>query len=181
MGERVMKQIPNYPHYKASTDGRIWSDYSNKFLVSSRVSGGYTSVELFENGSSKRITVHRLIALTFLPNPNNLPCINHKNEIRDDNHVSNLEWCTHKYNSNYGNCKAKIKANRKLSPEKLRKVQLAGIKAVSRQVKNVSTGEEFQSVISASRKYKVNAAHISEVCKGKRKSAGGYKWEYMKG
>ena len=63
---------------------------------------GYEFVILSKNGKRKTITVHRLVAEAFIPNPNHFPCINHKNENRACNIVENLEWCTHKYNSNYG-------------------------------------------------------------------------------
>ena len=67
------------------------------------------SVALCKEGKTIRIPVHRLVAMAFIPNPHNLPCINHKDENPCNNHVDNLEWCTYKYNSNYGNCKEKIK------------------------------------------------------------------------
>lgn len=134
MGVSVMKPIPGYPHYKASSDGRIWSEYTHKYLVSSKqFDTGYTSVELFENGKGKRISVHRLIALAFLPNPNNYPVVNHKNEIRNDNRVENLEWCTQQYNVNYGTCLEKRKRNHVYTPENLKKFTQAGTKAVSKK------------------------------------------------
>ena len=66
---------------------------------------GYWRVGLNYKGSKVKFLVHRLVAMAFIPNPNNLPEINHKNEIKNDNRVGNLEWCTSKYNSNYGSAK----------------------------------------------------------------------------
>ena len=63
---------------------------------------GYQQVTLCKNGKKERWLVHRLVALTFLPNPEGLPCINHKNEVKDDNRADNLEWCTTAYNNTYG-------------------------------------------------------------------------------
>ena len=63
---------------------------------------GYTSVILSKDGYKKQYFVHRLVAYAFIPNPDNLPCINHINEIPDDNRVENLEWCTIQYNNTYG-------------------------------------------------------------------------------
>lgn len=63
---------------------------------------GYASVMLSKNGVTKRWNVHRLIALTFIPNPNNLPEVNHKDENKTNNIWANLEWCDSKYNANYG-------------------------------------------------------------------------------
>lgn len=64
-------------------------------------------VVLSINNAPKSCYVHRLVAEAFIPNPNNLPCINHKNEDKTDNRVENLEWCTQKYNVNYGDAQNK--------------------------------------------------------------------------
>lgn len=176
-----LRPIPGWPNYMASSDGRIWSNKTGIFLKPNKMRTGYESVELFNNGKSKRVSIHRLIASAFISNPHNFPCVNHKNEIRNDNRAENLEWCTHYYNMHYGNCQAKIKANRKISKEQLRKFHEAGALANIRQVTNITTGKEFNSIVDASRFYKVSASHISETCKGKRKSAGGYKWAYIEG
>lgn len=176
----IMKPIPGYPHYKASEDGRIWSEYSRKFLVSSpQFDTGYTSVELFENGKRKRFMVHRLIALAFIPNPNNYPVINHKNEIRDDNRASNLEWCTQKYNVNYGSCIEKRKRNHVYTKENLKKFQHAGTKAISKKTICVETGEVFESAKAASVAKGVAHSAICHVANGERKTAGGYHWLYI--
>lgn len=63
---------------------------------------GHLFVRLCKEGKKKQTYVHRLVAQAFIPNPDNLPCINHKNEIPDDNRVENLEWCTVAYNNTYG-------------------------------------------------------------------------------
>lgn len=65
---------------------------------------GYVEINLFFQGKAKSCRVHRLVAEAFLPNPNNYPVINHKDEIKSNNNLSNLEWCTDKYNLNYGTC-----------------------------------------------------------------------------
>lgn len=74
---------------------------------------GYYRVRLWKNGKVKWFSVHRLVAETFLPNPNNLPCVNHKDENKLNNHVSNLEWCTYEYNNNYGTKKERCSQNQK--------------------------------------------------------------------
>lgn len=110
------KTIPGYEGlYEVSSYGRVRSvdryvKYLNgmihlhkgKVLSPGIRSDGYLQVSLCCNGKYKTISVHRLIAQTFLPNPDNLPMINHKDEDKTNNNVDNLEWCTAKYNSNYG-------------------------------------------------------------------------------
>ena len=70
---------------------------------------GYLLVALFKEQKCKKLFVHRLVAFAFVPNPKNLPFINHKNEIKTDNRVENLEWCTAEYNDNYGSRNEKIR------------------------------------------------------------------------
>lgn len=176
----IMKQIPGYPHYKASDDGRIWSEYSQKFLTPSpQFNTGYVSVELFERGKRKRVSVHRLVAMTFIPNPNNHPVVNHKNEVRDDNRASNLEWCTQKYNVNYGMCIEKRKRNRVYEESHLAKFQRAGTRAMSRKTLCVETGEVYESAKAASLSTGITHSAICHVAKGERKTAGGYHWLYV--
>ena len=70
---------------------------------------GYLRVALFKEQKCKKFFVHRLVAMAFIPNPFNYPFINHKNEIKSDNRMENLEWCTAKYNDNYGTRNERIK------------------------------------------------------------------------
>lgn len=73
-----------------------------KLLRPGKTKDGYSSVVLRKDGKGKSYYVHRLVAEAFLQNPHNLPEINHKDENKENNHVNNLEWCTHIYNGNYG-------------------------------------------------------------------------------
>lgn len=72
---------------------------------------GYPFVTLKVKSISKTVEVHRMVAQAFLPNPNNFPCVNHKDENPQNNRVDNLEWCTYKYNSNYGNTQKRKSQN----------------------------------------------------------------------
>lgn len=91
----MVKEI--YDYYVIFSDGRVWSKYTNKFLKQFVVNG-YLKVRI----KNKLVSVHRLVAEAFIPNPNNLPQVNHKDENKLNNDVSNLEWCDAKYNSSYG-------------------------------------------------------------------------------
>lgn len=92
-----MKDIIGYEGlYKIDTDGRIWrNDVRLKSRISTR---GYWSVTLCKNAKPKNFHIHRLLAINFIPNPNNLPQVNHKDGDRLNNDIENLEWITHKDN-----------------------------------------------------------------------------------
>ena len=106
--KQIWKDIPGYEGlYQVSNTGRVRSlNYNGtrktKVLKQGKARDGYKKVGLYKNSKQEYYLIHRLVALTFIPNPLNLPQVNHINEIKDDNRVSNLEWCTAKYNSNYG-------------------------------------------------------------------------------
>lgn len=125
MEEEIWKDIKNYKgYYQASNFGRIRSvdryikqyngySYSTriyrgkilKFTIGTR---GYLKVVLQKQRKAKTYNVHRLVAETFIPNPKNLPQVNHKDENKLNNSIDNLEWCTSKYNINFGERNAKV-------------------------------------------------------------------------
>lgn len=95
----VFKDIKSNPSYQISNFGRVWSKKSNRCLKPQKDNCGYLRIQLYSgNGQVRTEKVHRLVAIAFLDNPNNLPEVNHINHIRDDNRVENLEWVSHKTN-----------------------------------------------------------------------------------
>lgn len=100
----MKKYIPGYEGlYEITTEGEVFSlnyhrEHIRKRMIGKMDKDGYIEVGLRKDGRRTYRRVHRLVALTFLPNPNNLPQINHKNLIKSDNSLGNLEWCTHKEN-----------------------------------------------------------------------------------
>lgn len=98
-----MKDIPGYEGmYAVTEEGHIWSYKRNKILKGVINSAGYPTVKLCKEGTEKTFYIHRLVAIALIPNPENYPQINHKDEDRLNHHPSNLEWCDSKYNNNYG-------------------------------------------------------------------------------
>lgn len=100
----IWKDIPNYEGlYKISNQGNIISCRNNQFLKPIIDNYGYCRVALYKNKQKTVYKIHKLVAITFIENPNNYPIINHKDENRTNNCVENLEWCTYKYNNEYNN------------------------------------------------------------------------------
>lgn len=97
------KQIEGFQDYMINDQGRVWSQKRNIFLTPQKNPEGYLFVRLHNNGEVTQRFIHRLIAEAFLPNPNGYPEVNHKNEDKSDNRVSNLQWVSCQFNSEYSN------------------------------------------------------------------------------
>jgi hypothetical protein len=95
------KEIQDFPNYMISNIGRVWNKKKQRFMTIYHRKG-YCLVKLSKDNQSKEMKVHRLVAIAFIPNPNNYDCINHKDENPENNCVDNLEWCNHQYNNTYG-------------------------------------------------------------------------------
>lgn len=94
------KEMPENPNYRILSDGRIWSNKRNKFLVPIKQNIGYNFAGRFIfNGKKQLCLVHRLVATTFIPNPDNKPAINHKDHNKRNNVISNLEWVSYAENT----------------------------------------------------------------------------------
>lgn len=178
--------IPSYSNlYTIDEHGNVWSNRKRKFITQRISNCGYKIVQLWREGKCKSITVHRLMALTFLPNPNQLPCVNHKDENKLNNNVENLEWCTYQYNINYGGCIERIKKSNQKNycSEKRKEIARTNGAKTSKKVKQFTKEgsfiAEYPSAKEASRQTKLNHSHILECCNGKRyKTVGGYIWKF---
>lgn len=150
-------------NYRQTGREQILKPQKNKY--------GYLKICLYKDRHQKFAYIHRLVSMAFLPNPKNLPQINHINENKEDNRVENLEWCTTSYNINFGSRNervAKAKTNGKLS------------KKVYQYDLNDNFIKEWPSAKEIYRQTGYNNGSISNCCKGKRKTVYGYKWSYVK-
>lgn len=94
----MWKNIPNWEWYLINEQGEVLNTRTNKYLKGDINNIGYNRVTLYNNKRKQRFFVHRLVATLFLPNPNNLPEVNHIDDNKNNNNVSNLEWCSRIYN-----------------------------------------------------------------------------------
>lgn len=173
-----MKDIPGFEgKYAVTSCGKVWSYKYKKFLKPKTVRG-YHMVDLFKNGEGKKspIYVHRLVAITYIPNPDNLPCVNHKDESRTNNCVGNLEWCSYQYNNTYGTRMEKVKAS-----GATKNLWKYGVEAIKQAVLCVETGVVYESEMEAARQLGISHSHIGCCCNGKRKTTGGYHWQFAEG
>ena len=182
--------LPGYVgRYEIDTEGNVFSlrFRENKPLKGSITNSGYLTVQLYGDNGTKTITVHRLVAQTFIPNPLGLPQINHKDENRLNNSASNLEWCTAKYNSNYGHAREKISSALKgrREPYWKRKKHSEWLKEYWKArsckiVMCVNDGRTYHTYNEAARAYGIERHRISEVCKGIRKDYKGLSFKEIR-
>lgn len=125
---------------------------------------GYMLVDLYKGNKREQVLVHRLVATAFLQKPYGCNIINHIDENPKNNNVGNLEWCTQKYNMNYGT-----------TPYRIGKGNSKPIKQLDRQGNIVA---RFTSAMQAQRETNVSNGCINDCLKGRRKTAGGYIWQY---
>ena len=165
MMEEIWKDVVGYEGlYEVSNLGRVRRD--GKILKPTKIKNGYLYVGLHKNGIQKTVRVHRLVASAFIPNPQNLPCVNHKDEDKTNNAVDNLEWCTSQYNANYGTRNERV-------AEKLSK-------PILQYDLNGNFIREWPSASKVEEETGISNGNISMCCLGRYgfKTAGGFVWRY---
>lgn len=161
--------------FLVSNKGRVKNGLTDK-IVTPSLWGDYYSVTLshnFENHGivSKTITLHRLVASAFIPNPNNLPYINHKNENKLNNEVENLEWCTPQYNRQYGSTTKNMIETKKKN---------GSIKKICQLTLDGNYLNTFESTNEASKQTSVSKSGIQQCCKRQFcKQMKGYVFLYL--
>ena len=175
--------IENHPSYFISNFGRVFSKKSNKVMKNRVVSkNGYQQITL----DNSQLLVHRLVAQAFIHNPNNLPCVNHKDENPGNNDFRNLEWCTYKYNSNYGtnpSRRSKKMLDRYNNDtdwksdciKRLGEIQKKKKKRVVQLDKFNNYLKTYESSYATEKDGHVSV-HVCDCANGKRKTHHGYKW-----
>ena len=156
-----MKDIKGYEGlYAITEDGEVWSYRSNKYLKQ-QPARNYLSIELHKDNNRKNYFIHRLVAETYIPNPHNLPEVNHIDENKYNNCVDNLEWVSHKDNMNYGTQKERASTKCK------------------KRIRCIETDTVYNSTKEAAEALDIKAPNITACLKGRQKTSGKYHWEYV--
>lgn len=162
-------KVSNYGRCKSITRTRLLFNgvpcvQVGKIIKASKDNKGYYSYHLSYDGKRVVQRVHRLVALCFIPNPDNLPFINHKDENPSNNRVDNLEWCSHEYNINYG---TRTERARKSASKSIEQFDLDG-----------NYIKTWESLAEASKTLNISRGTLCSCLKGSIKSCGGYQWKY---
>lgn len=159
-------------HYQVSSYGRVKSlkregHPMEHILKPKKRADGYYSISLYHGRNYKRFQIHRLVAQAFIPNPNNYPIINHKDENRTNNRVENLEWCSYRYNALYSKCPSN-ELNRPDMSLPVAQYTTDGILV-----------KEYPSIAEAARAINSTPTSVSNACYGKTKTCYGFVWRLI--
>ena len=158
----VWKKIKDF-NYLISSTGKVYSLYTHK-LLSVFENKGYLKVGLYKDGIHYLKMLHVLLAEAFIPNPHNLPFVNHKDENGLNANLDNLEWCTHQYNMTYGTKQERFIEHKS---KKVYQFDLEG-----------NLVGEYKNAIECE-KLGFNPQHIRGCCRGERHTHKGFKWSYQ--
>lgn len=164
----MFKELKEYENrYKIDEHGNVFSIKKN-IMLKPCINNGYRCVLLYGKEKQTLKYVHRMVAETFIPNPDNLPCVNHKDENKLNNSVENLEWCTWSYNNNYNNRQKKISN------------KLKGRPAHNRiPVIDLNTGRIYKSISEASNDISIHYYCIKDMIEGRVDEYKGYRLRYL--
>lgn len=183
-----IKDIKEFKDYTIDTEGNVYSKRKHKYLKQTINKYGYCKVTLQKEKYKKMYSIHRLVAEAFIPNYNKLPQVNHIDGNKQNNHVTNLEWCTAKHNMNeavrtglFDNCKKMQKEN--AVKNNLNKYHILANEVTKKKVaqydKQNNLLNTYESISEASRKTGITITSISYSANGKRKTAGGFIWHFV--
>ena len=148
-----IKDFEEFEGYGITSCGRVWSFKTNKFLSPGKDNKGYLCVNLTNGkGHKKTVRIHRLVALAYILNPNNLETVDHIDENKEHNYINNLQWMTQGDNKS---------------------------KSWSKVVYCVELDRTFKSVVEAARELGLDRSNISKVCNGKQNKTGGYHFKFV--
>lgn len=160
--ERTVKSKPSSKH----PDGRTIT-YKEKVLSPMYDLSGYQFVQLYKQDKFKSKRIHRVVAEVFIPNPNNLPQVNHKDENKENNSIDNLEWCTSKDNVNYGTGKYRKVTNN---------IPIAQYTLDGQLVAEYSSASQAAAALNI---HQARSRDILRVCRGIGKTVKGYTWKFI--
>lgn len=160
--KEIWKEVKDYEGlYWVSNIGRVKS----KRKILKPIKGEYLKVGLSKNGIQRTYTIHRLVAQAFITNKQNYKCVNHKDENKHNNNLTNLEWCSNLYNINYGKRNEKVSKNQS-KYKIIQKDKCGNIIKIWDNIWDLTHNTQYRK------------DNISCCCRGKYKYAYGYKWEY---
>lgn len=169
--EEIWRQCVDEKH-QVSNKGNV--KYKNKIMSTEHNHLGYESVKIMVNGKRKHFKVHRLVAMAFIPNPNNYPVVNHKDENPRNNNASNLEWCTQKYNMNYGTFRNRASRSHAGKP-----CQNHLERPVCQYDLKGNFIASYESIAKASIASGIDRSNIRAICNGKTKNPRKYIFKFM--